>query len=80
MHIEEKIAMQVLADVRRWLNMNRLQRFELADAERARRVEIYRQQVERDGQITHFLPLADERGMKRRRMPIRNLQWHGFAY
>ena len=80
MHVEEKIAMRILADARRWLNANGLRRNELADAERTRRVEIYRQQVERDGHIAVFLPPPDERGMKRRRMPVRHPQWRGFAY
>lgn len=80
MHIEEKITMRILADARRWLNAHQLRRFELTDAERARRVEAYRRQVEHDGQITAYLPPPDERGMKRRHMPVRHPQWRGFAY
>ena len=70
----------VLAAARRWLNSHGLRRFELADAEQARRVEVCRRQVEEHGRITHFLPSPDQRGMKRRRMPVRHPQWRGFAY
>ena len=68
MHIEDMIAMRTLAQARRWLNANRLRRFDLTDAERARRVEIYRRQVEEHGHITSFLPPPDERGTKRPRL------------
>jgi hypothetical protein len=80
MHIEEKVSMRVLAEARRWLNAHGLRRFELTDAERVRRVEVYRQQVDRNGHITAFLPPPDKPGMKRRRMPVRHPQWRGFAY
>ena len=76
----DKQDLAILAAARRWLNSHGLRRFELADAERARRVEIYRRQVEEHGRITEFLPSPDQRGMKRRRMRIRHPQWRGFAY
>lgn len=76
----DKNDMRILAAARRWLNSHGLKRSELCDAERARRVEIYRQQVDRDGRISEFLPPPDQRGMKRRRMAVRNPQWRGFAY
>ncbi|HUU84683.1 MAG TPA: hypothetical protein VM243_14380 [Phycisphaerae bacterium] len=54
----------VLAAARRWLNGHGLRRFELADAERARRVEIYRKQLEEAGRI-EYLPPAPERVRRR---------------
>jgi hypothetical protein len=76
----DKQDLAVLAAARRWLNSHGLRRFELTDVERARRVEIYRRQVEEHGHITEFLPSPDQRGMKRRRMPVCLPQWRGFAY
>jgi len=76
----DKQDLAALAAARRWLNSHGLRRFELADAGRARRVEIYRRQVEEQGCITNFLPAPDQRGMKRRQVPVRHPQWRGFAY
>ena len=76
MHVEEKIAMRTLTEARRWLNANGLRRFELAAAERAHRVEIYRRQVEREGRITEFLPSPDTRAIKECPMPVQHPHWH----
>ena len=80
MHIEEKVAMRILADARRWLNRNGLERHYLADEERERRVQEYARQVAENGSIVAWMPPPDQRGMRRRRMPVRMPQWRGFAY
>ncbi len=64
----------VLADARRWLNGHGLKRFDLDEDERARRAEIYRQQIEEAGRI-EYLPPAPER--ERRRLTTRF--FHGDA-
>lgn len=56
MHIEEKIAMRNLAEARWWLNGHGLRRFDLDEQERARRVGIYRKQLEEAGRIEYLLP------------------------
>jgi len=62
----DKLDLAVLAAARRWLNSHGLRRFELADAERARRVEVYRKQLEETGRI-EYLPPAPE---AERRRPV----------
>jgi hypothetical protein len=54
----------VLAYARRWLNSHGLKRFDLDDAERARRADIYRKQLEETGCI-QYLPAARERERRR---------------
>ena len=80
MHMEQKTEMRNLAQARAWIDANHRQKNELADGERQRRVVEYTRQVEEHGCITEFLPPPDQRGMRRRRMPVRNPQWRGFAY
>ena len=64
MHIEEKTAMRMLADARRWLNANGLKRFDLDEGERTRRAEIYRRQLEQTGRI-EYLPSAPQHRRQR---------------
>jgi hypothetical protein len=80
MHIEEKVAMRILADARRWLNSNGLERHYLTDEERERRVQEYTRQVAESGCITSWMPPPDARGMRRRYIPVKLQQWRGFAY
>ncbi|MCJ7544774.1 MAG: hypothetical protein MUP47_09480 [Phycisphaerae bacterium] len=80
MHIEEKVAMRILAGARRWLNANGLERRYLTDEERQRRVAEYTRQVTSHGCIVAWLPPPDQRGLKWRRMPVKLQQWRGFAY
>ena len=56
MHTEEKTALRMLANARRWLNVNGLKRFDLDEAERTRRAEIYRRQLEQTGRIEYLPP------------------------
>ena len=60
----DKRDLAVLADARRWLNSHGLKRFGLDDAERARRADIYRKQLEETGRI-EYLPAARERERRR---------------
>jgi hypothetical protein len=55
----DKQDLAVLANARRWLNGHGLKRFDLDDEERARRAEIYRQQLEANG--AHRVPASSVR-------------------
>lgn len=55
MHIEEKIAMRILADARRGLGLSTEEAYG-SDAERALRVEAYARQVAETGRIQKWLP------------------------
>ena len=68
-HQDEREIMRNLATSRRWLNLNGLRRFDLTDVERARRVEVYRRQVEAHGHITEFLLPPGEQSLQRRPSP-----------
>lgn len=67
MHVEEKIAMRILAEARRCIDANRGQANELPDSERDRRIAIYAAQVAANGRITAWLPPAEPRTMRRSR-------------
>jgi len=56
----DKLDLAILANARRWLNRHGLKRFDLDEQERARRMEIYRRQLEETGRI-EYLPPASER-------------------
>jgi hypothetical protein len=58
-HTEEKRDLQNLTEARRWLNGNGLERFELPDPERERRVEVYARQFEVFGRIVTWLPPSE---------------------
>jgi len=75
MHVEEIIAMRTLTEARRWLNGHGLLRFELTDAERARRVAEYARQVAEHGRITAWLPPPGPEGIQERPMPVRHPHW-----
>ena len=64
MHMEQKMADRNLTEARRWLNRHGLLRFNLGDEERARRAQIYRQQLAETGRI-EYLPPAPERERRR---------------
>jgi len=61
MHAEEAAAMKNLAAARAAINASHGHANELDAPERARRVEIYAQQVMRDGHITDWLPASGVR-------------------
>ena len=67
MHIEEKIAMRILADARRGLDLRTDEAYG-SEAERAARVEAYARQVAETGRIREWLPRVEpHRGHRRGR-------------
>jgi len=66
MHAEQKIEMRILTEARAAIDANHAQANELSHAERQRRVEAYRLQVERVGRITCWLGAAAEGGRPHR--------------
>jgi hypothetical protein len=58
--------MRNLAEARRWLNANGLCRYELTDAERARRVDEYAKQVAENGHIVVWLASPDQTHLAKR--------------
>ena len=59
MHIEEKVAMRILADARRWLNRHGMHEQSAFTPEEAdRRVAFYAAQVAAGGRITRWMAAA----------------------
>ena len=76
----DKQDLAILANARRWLNRNGLERRYLTDEERQCRVQEYARQVAENGLIVAWMPPPDACGLRRRQMPVRHPQWRGFAY
>lgn len=64
MHVEEKIAMRILAEARAAIDANHRPESELPAPERERRVAIYAAQVKVAGRITAWLPPTEPRSRR----------------